>query len=75
MARPIFGPRRAVSRIGQLLAFAVVVLLVSGALATLGGALVPALDAGSRLLITGSGPTAAAVRLEARSLVVLRRIR
>jgi hypothetical protein len=66
VARPVFGGRRAVSRIGQLLAFGTVVLLVSGSLAALGGALVPALDAGSRLLITQSGPTAAAARLEAR---------
>jgi hypothetical protein len=51
---------------GQLLAFGAVVLLVSGSLAALGGALVPALDAGARLLITQSGPTAAAARLEAR---------
>lgn len=66
MARPVFGPRRAVSRIGQLLAFGAVVMLVSGSLAALGGALAPALDAGSRLLIAASGPTAAAARLEAR---------
>jgi hypothetical protein len=66
VARPIFGGRRAVSRIGQLLAFGAVVLLVSGSLAALGGAVVPALDAGSRLLIAQSGPTAAAARLEAR---------
>lgn len=66
MARPAFGGRRARSRIGQLVAFGAVVLIVSGSLAVLGGAVVPVLDDGARRLVEQSGPTASALRLETR---------
>lgn len=66
MARPAFAGRRARSRSGQLAAFGAVVLLVSAALAVIGGAILPILDAGSRTLIAQSGPTASAERIEVR---------
>lgn len=64
MARPAFAGRRARSRIGQLAAFGGVVLLVTAALAVLAGAVVPVLDAGSRILIAQSGATQSAMRLQ-----------
>ena len=66
VARPAFGGRRALSRIGQLLAFAGVVMLVAGFLAFLGGATGPVLDAGARRLIDGAGATGSAVRIQTR---------
>lgn len=66
MARPAFAGRRARSRGGQLAAFAAVVMLVTTALGVIGGAIAPILDAGTRSLVTQSGPTASAVRIEAR---------
>ncbi len=66
MARPAFGGRRALSRIGQLAAFAGVVMLVAGFLAFLGGASGPVLDAGARTLIDGAGATGSVVRVQTR---------
>ena len=66
MARPAFGGRRALSRIGQLPAFAGVVMLVAGFLAFLGGASGPVLDAGARRLIDGAGATGSMVRVQTR---------
>ncbi|MEO5921282.1 MAG: FtsX-like permease family protein [Pseudolysinimonas sp.] len=66
MARPAFSGRRALSRIGQLLAFAGVVMLVAGFLAFLGGAAAPVLDAGARRLVDGAGATGSTVRIQTR---------
>ena len=66
MARPAFGGRRALSRIGQLAAFAGVVMLVAGFLGFLGGASGPVLDAGARTLIDGAGATGSVVRVQTR---------
>jgi len=66
VARPAFGGRRALSRIGQLLAFAGVVMLVAGFLAFLGGVSGPVLDAGARRLIDGAGATGSTARIQTR---------
>ncbi len=66
MARPAFGGRRALSRLGQLLAFAGVVMLVAGFLAFLGGAAAPVLDAGARHLVDGAGATGSTARIQTR---------
>jgi hypothetical protein len=66
VARPAFGGRRALSRIGQLLAFAGVVMLVAGFLAFLGGASGPVLDAGARRLVDGAGATGSTARIQTR---------
>jgi hypothetical protein len=66
VARPAFGGRRALSRIGQLLAFAGVVMLVAGFLGLLAGASGPVLDAGARTLIDGAGATGSVVRVQTR---------
>jgi hypothetical protein len=66
VARPAFGGRRALSRIGQLAAFSGVVMLVAASLAFLGGATGPVLDTGAQRLIDGAGATGAAVRIQTR---------
>ncbi|HTL42034.1 MAG TPA: FtsX-like permease family protein [Pseudolysinimonas sp.] len=66
MARPVYAARRALSRSGQLAAFGAVVLLISAALAVICAAIGPLLDAGARQLVTQAGPTASAMRVEAR---------
>jgi hypothetical protein len=66
VARPAFAGRRARSRFGQLAAFGGIVLLTSAALSVLGSAIVPVLDSGARTIVTQSGPTGSALRVETR---------
>jgi hypothetical protein len=65
VAGPAYGGRRARSRTGQLAAFGGVVLLLSTALAVLGGAVLPVLDGGSRTVVAQAGAADSALRVTA----------